>query len=202
LEKFKEQLAPKPSDWPNNKPWPGRKPGSYKWFEIQDNVAYWQEFEKPKILLRSIMDTPTFAYEEVGLYHNDTLYMLPDAEKFITTILNSFLCWWFLCKTCPDLQGGFLKAQKEKLFQIPILSLSPSDKKTLENAAEKFAKSDIPITKTYKLEQEINTLVAHLYGLTLSEYTLILNDLKLSDEVRSACLEEFRGIAKNGAAGG
>lgn len=116
--------------------------------------------------------------------------------------LNSFLCWWFLCKTCPDLQGGFLKAQKEKLFQIPILSLSPSDKKTLENAAEKFAKSDIPITKTYKLEQEINTLVAHLYGLTLSEYTLILNDLKLSDEVRSACLEEFRGIAKNGAAGG
>jgi hypothetical protein len=81
------------------------------------------------------------------------------------------------------------------LFQIPILSLSPSDKKTLENAAEKFAKSDIPITKTYKLEQEINTLVAHLYGLTLSEYTLILNDLKLSDEVRSACLGEFKKIA-------
>ena len=29
-------------------------------------------------------------------------------------------------------------------------------------------------------------------GLTLAEHTHILNDLKLSDEVQSACLAEFR----------
>jgi len=25
------------------------KPGSYEWYEIQDNIAYWQEFEQPKL---------------------------------------------------------------------------------------------------------------------------------------------------------
>jgi hypothetical protein len=48
---------------------------------------------------------------------------------------------------------------------------------------------------TVQQESRLDALVAHLYGLTLSEYTLILNDLKLSDEVRSACLGEFKKIA-------
>jgi|GEM_PF-2548251 len=26
----------------------GRKPGSYQWYEIQDNIAYWEEFERSK----------------------------------------------------------------------------------------------------------------------------------------------------------
>jgi type I restriction-modification system DNA methylase subunit len=49
LLKFKECLVPKPLDWKGKKKWPGRKPGSYKWYEIQDTVEYFLEFEKPKI---------------------------------------------------------------------------------------------------------------------------------------------------------
>ena len=43
-----------------------------------------------------------------------------------------------------------------------------------------------------------NALVAHLYNLTLSEYTLILTDLKIPDPMKSACLEEFGKIGANG----
>jgi adenine-specific DNA-methyltransferase len=42
------RLEPKPDNWEGN--WRGRKAGPYKWYEIQDNVAYYQEFEKPKIV--------------------------------------------------------------------------------------------------------------------------------------------------------
>lgn len=41
LKQFKTQLEPEPEDWDEKKngKWPGRKPGSYKWYEIQDNIA-------------------------------------------------------------------------------------------------------------------------------------------------------------------
>jgi hypothetical protein len=49
LKQFKEKLMPKPKDWIGEK-WQGRKPGSYKWYEIQDSIDYYLEFEKPKII--------------------------------------------------------------------------------------------------------------------------------------------------------
>ena len=33
---------------------PGRKPGSYKWYEIQDEVAYFEEFDSPRIVYQEI----------------------------------------------------------------------------------------------------------------------------------------------------
>ncbi len=50
LWQFKDQLEPKPKDWPINQTWQGRKAGSYKWYEIQDTVAYWEKFLEPKIV--------------------------------------------------------------------------------------------------------------------------------------------------------
>ena len=39
LLQFREQLEPRPKAWPGGE-WPGRKPGSYRWYEIQDAVDY------------------------------------------------------------------------------------------------------------------------------------------------------------------
>jgi hypothetical protein len=47
LEQYREKLEPKPKDWPRTKKWPGRKAGAYEWFHIQDNIAYYEEFENP-----------------------------------------------------------------------------------------------------------------------------------------------------------
>ena len=46
---YNDRLMPKPADW-KGESWKGRKPGLYKWYEIQDTIDYWREFEKPKIL--------------------------------------------------------------------------------------------------------------------------------------------------------
>jgi hypothetical protein len=50
LEQWKLDLMPKSSSRESR----GRKPGSYQWYEIQDNVAYYAEFEKPKIVFPDI----------------------------------------------------------------------------------------------------------------------------------------------------
>ena len=53
LEQYKTSLEPKPKGFKGA--WPGRKEGSYKWYEIQDAVDYYMEFEKPKITLPDIV---------------------------------------------------------------------------------------------------------------------------------------------------
>jgi hypothetical protein len=41
LAAFRERLEPQPPDWSGaSGSWPGRKPGPYKWYEIQDSVDY------------------------------------------------------------------------------------------------------------------------------------------------------------------
>ncbi len=62
LEQYKTQLEPKPDNWEGN--WRGRKAGSYKWHEIQDNVAFYQEFAKPKIVWADISKLPRFSRNE------------------------------------------------------------------------------------------------------------------------------------------
>ncbi|MDO4246792.1 MAG: hypothetical protein Q4C89_12275, partial [Deinococcus sp.] len=61
LEKFRERLEPRPKGWDESKPWPGRKPGTYKWYEIQDDIAYFREFDKPKIIYPEMSMESRFA---------------------------------------------------------------------------------------------------------------------------------------------
>ena len=63
---FKERLLPKPKDWKPKNPddkWKGRKPGNYHWYEIQDAVDYYEEFEKPKIIIPAIIKNPSFVFD-------------------------------------------------------------------------------------------------------------------------------------------
>ena len=79
LEGFRAQLEPKPDNWlPPQKDdeWPGRKAGTYKWFEIQDSVDYHARFAEPKILIRRIAfyaqlcaDSGEYLLNEIGRAH-------------------------------------------------------------------------------------------------------------------------------------
>lgn len=58
LSKYKEELTPKNKN--SKKEDKGRKPGPYKWYEIQDNIAYHALFEKEKIIYSEISHKPQF----------------------------------------------------------------------------------------------------------------------------------------------
>ncbi len=74
LLQFKERLMPKPKDWKGTN-WKGRKPGSYKWYEIQDAVDYYTEFEKPKIIYAEIATRGQFTLDTDNFYSETTSYI-------------------------------------------------------------------------------------------------------------------------------
>lgn len=72
LNGYKERLDPKPVDWKplrNGEKWKGRKSGPYKWYEIQDNVAYFKDFERIKIVWLVLSDKATFAIRQRRLLY-------------------------------------------------------------------------------------------------------------------------------------
>lgn len=81
LTQFKDRLMP---GGPN-----GRKPGSYKWYEIQDSIDYYAEFEKPKIVYPDIAKRCEFTFDKQGFYGGNTIYFIPLAKLALLGILNS-----------------------------------------------------------------------------------------------------------------
>jgi adenine-specific DNA-methyltransferase len=98
----------------------GRKPGSYEWYEIQDNIAYWQEFERSKILYPDIYEHQSFTWDEQGFYAANTCYFIPTEEKWLAALLNSSVIEWFYSQISNKVRGGYLRAFSDYVQLIPI----------------------------------------------------------------------------------
>ncbi|MDD5094490.1 MAG: TaqI-like C-terminal specificity domain-containing protein [Dehalococcoidia bacterium] len=175
LEKFRTQLMPKPDDWDEDKKgkWPGRKPGSYEWYEIQDNIAYWHEFERSKITYPDITDECAFALDSSSLYPDCTLFMVPEGSSYLLSILNSSVNRFFFPQICPKVRGNFMRFKSIYVEQIPIPSCA--DPKPIETLVERIltAKSANPEADVSALERQIDELVYRLYGLTAEEIGVV-----------------------------
>lgn len=120
LLQFKEQLEPKPRDWPKGKKWAGRKSGPYKWYEIQDTVAYYEEFEKPKIQYGHFSPEPLFHFNTNKAYSNDKSYIIPTEDKFLYGLLNSAVYWFLIKSVCPSVRGGFYEVRAQYIENLPV----------------------------------------------------------------------------------
>jgi hypothetical protein len=131
LKQFKDQLIPKPKGWKGkdkDEKWKGRKIGAYKWYEIQDAVDYYLEFEGPKIVYPVIAKEARFSFNQNGYFSNDKTFIIPcENDLYLLALLNSKVCWFFLKRICsvlgdPD-KGGRLELRDIHLKNIPIRDL-------------------------------------------------------------------------------
>jgi len=79
--------------------------------------------------------------------------------------------WWVLTNICNDLQNGFLRADQEKLEQIPIPTAPEPDRLAIEALVQKCL--DAKGVGVEEWEAQIDDRVAHLYGLTAEEVKII-----------------------------
>lgn len=172
LGKYREQLEPKPKDFKGNN-WRGRKPGTYKWYEIQDAVDYYEEFEKPKILYQEIAAYSKFAYDVQNIYVNNKIFIIPDAASEILGFLNSSLVWFWLKRNANILRGA-LAMQSPYILNIPL------DPSIIGNRQIRAIVDQILTAKradlsadTSQLEAQIDQIVYELYGLTADEIQVV-----------------------------
>jgi hypothetical protein len=126
LQKFKEKLMPKPPDWKGTA-WKGRKPGQYKWYEIQDAIDYFAEFEKPKIIVPAIVQKASYTFDRDGFLSNDKTTIIAVDDLYLLGILNSKVCDYVMHSIASTKQGGYYEYKPMYLSQLPIRTINFSD---------------------------------------------------------------------------
>ncbi|MDD3051437.1 MAG: TaqI-like C-terminal specificity domain-containing protein, partial [Candidatus Cloacimonetes bacterium] len=103
--------------------------GDFYW-ELR-NCAYYNMFEKPKIVFPNLQNSNKFAFDETGAYINAPAVILPTNDKFLIAILNSKLVWYFLTNICVVRNGGYIEVKPQYFEQIPIPIVSEEHKNQL-----------------------------------------------------------------------
>jgi len=139
LERYRESLEPRPSDWNPIRRWPGRKPGPYRWFEIQDSVAYHAEFEGSKLFWPEMAKQPRFTLAPSGLVGNKTTFMIPGNHPLLLGILMTRPLWFVVSHVCMPIgeRAGMLRYVLSEQFmsRLPIPDAPPADRDAIGGLA-------------------------------------------------------------------
>ena len=151
----------------------GRKAGSYQWYDIQDNVAYWQEFEQIQIVWGNLATSPQFAIASSGFYicAPANLIVSEHEKYFLLAILNSQITQYIVSQNAAVRQGGFLEFKPMYVSQIPIPTATKAEQKAIETLVQKCL--DAKGQNVGQWEQEIDEIVAWLYGLSDEDMQII-----------------------------
>jgi hypothetical protein len=141
LNKFRRSLEPKPRNWQptrRGEEWPGRKHGSYRWYEIQDAVDYYEKFYEQKILYQVIQYHPRFALDRHGYLGNDKTFFIPSKDKVLLATLNSPMIWWYNWRYLPHLKDEALSPMGYLVEQLPIATPTEADRTSIEQRVDQI----------------------------------------------------------------
>ena len=152
LAQFRQQLEPKPKNWQGRR-WPGRKRGSYEWYEIQDAVDYWEYFEKPKIMYQVIQFHSAYALDLNGYYANDKCFIIPSYDLYLLAVLNSPMMWWHNTRYLGHMKDEALNPSGVKMVDLPIAV--PNDQ--IRQNVEERVQIQLDLSKT--LQEHIQDML-------------------------------------------
>ena len=168
LQPFKEQLEPGV----------GRKQGSYNWYEIQDNTAYYPEFEKEKIIWGLTADKWAFAYDNENHFLPSNGYILTSQKipvKYLLALMNSKLMEFYFGYIGIMTAGGAYTLKYETVIEFPIKIAEEIIQRQFITLVDQIiaAKKKDPRADTATLEKQIDEMVYALYGLTPDEIAIV-----------------------------
>lgn len=133
LAQYRDRLEPKPKGHTGS--WKGRKPGAYKWYEIQDSVDYYELFDQPKLVWQDLSFHPRFCVELTGFYTNDLCFVLPHYDLWMLTALNSPLMWSYMWRNVMHGKDEVLRLKNIYMDKLPIAEPTDEAREEVEGAA-------------------------------------------------------------------
>ena len=146
-----------------------RKKTNNKWFETQDSISYWDDFNKPKIVWKRVGSILRFSYDNSGMMALDsTCFATGQHIEFLVALLNSKM-GHYLLKDSPKTGTGDLLVSVQAIepIKVPVPSESMEKKICLlladviqkKNGAE--AKLDEAIYNMYNLDANEIDFIEH-----------------------------------------
>jgi len=162
-----------------------RKKNGNKWFETQDQINYYKEFEKEKIVWGNIAYESSFSFDKSSFINAPANLLTSNnvRVKYLLSILNSKIFSWEFKNLGIPLGRAFewKKQYVEKIHipQIPESQQKPFIDKVNQileiTSAENYDPKNVP-EEQKNLEKEIDEMVFDLYGLTDEESAIVLGN--------------------------
>lgn len=163
-----------------------RKKTSNKWFETQDNIAYYEEFEKEKIVYPNMNKEFIAFFDNEFFLLNQKCFILSHQSNnkkellYLTALLNSNVNFYYFKQIGAKLGASGYEMSKIFVEKLPIPKINSKNQKIADeliNLADEIlkAKEQDKNANTQELENKINSLVYKLYNLTEEEIKIIEN---------------------------
>jgi hypothetical protein len=121
-----------------------RKKTNNQWFETQDSISYWDDFNKQKIVWIELTDHPNFALDEKGYFINNTVFFMTGKNlKYILAFLNSKLCEWYFDKICATSGVGTRRWIKMYIDKIRLPLLTDAQMSDISKYVDSYNGTDI-----------------------------------------------------------
>jgi hypothetical protein len=198
LSKFKNELEPGR----------GRKEGTYEWYEIQDNTAYYPEFDKEKIIWGLTADKWAYCYDDKGHFLPSNGYILTSNSslslKYILGILNSKVMRFYFNFIGIMTAGGAFTLKYDTVADFPFKIVAPDDQKTIiqtvdfmlnlhkkmEKQKQSFLRMLIANVKTLQIKGRLQTIYEYEFADLLIEFEKQKINLTIKEQSKLG-LEEF-----------
>ncbi|HEY0478610.1 MAG TPA: Eco57I restriction-modification methylase domain-containing protein [Kofleriaceae bacterium] len=180
LTGFRAALEPRPGDWQG--PWRGRKPGPYRWYELQDPVGPLVKACAPRLLYQDIQTGPVCALDRGGdLVPDTTVWMLPSADLYLLAVLSSPLYAWYARRRFPPALNGSVRPKLEYLRNFPIAAPGPDQRAAIEGLVtarlelepSRRAADPCATAAARELDDALASSVLDAYALSIAERALI-----------------------------
>lgn len=151
-----------------------RKKTNNKWFETQDSISYWEDFNKPKIIWGEISDRSKFAYESGGKFIPEatTFLMVGDHLPYLFCALNSPVSEWFFSKVGTTTGVGTVRWKKYTIQQLLLPNITEEQQTIYSNFVEQYIKGDLSILD---FANRVNSEIYKSVGLTDVEIDYVEN---------------------------
>lgn len=155
-----------------------RKKTSNKWFETQDNIAYYEDFEKEKIVWAEMTKESCFVYDTSEILINQTCYFIANADKYILALLNSKIIYFYMQQIASGLGEGAFRWIKQYIEKLPIPKITKENQNLADeiiNLVDKILalKAQNSSADTSQLEKDIDNLIYKLYNLSPNDIKII-----------------------------
>lgn len=157
-----------------------RKKTKNQWFETQDSIAYYGEFEKEKVVYPETTTTNSFHWDNNSYFLDKTAFMFRTSyANYILGILNSafFKKTYKLLYSSVELGSKGYQFNEHALEKYPIPKVSDSERIVFEKIVNLILQGNQTNNNTQGLESQIDLMVYKLYELTYAEAKLVDTEL-------------------------
>ena len=158
-----------------------RKKTSNKWFETQDNIAYYEDFEKEKIVYPNMNKEFIASYDTQRFYTNQKCFIITSKNEnltYLTALLNSKLNFWYFKQIGATLGANGYEMSKIFVEKLPIPKITKENQNLVDELVKLVnqilaLKAQISSADTSQLEFDIDNLIYKLYNLSPNDIKII-----------------------------